>query len=184
MLLRNLKVVGLRSIKDAEILSCGGLNVLTGKNNAGKSNLLSAIVGFFNVFANGDILNLRPIFDEDVDYFEKDTSKPIQITCCFGISPAQTADMVSLISKDYPPVRNVVAGLSESRYLKATVKYFYTPSPFGLVTTIALNASSDLPGIQKILSYTRSTTASLLNSKRDFAKQVRKKSTTLICEGL
>jgi putative ATP-dependent endonuclease of OLD family len=145
MLLKNIKITGLRSIKAAEMLGCGGLNVLIGKNNAGKSNLLSAIIGFFNIFAGGDILDLRPIFSQDVDYFDRDTSRPIEIACCFAIGPAQTADIVSVISRDYPPVRNVVAALSESRYLKATVKYFYTPSPFALLTTIALNSSSDLP---------------------------------------
>ncbi len=143
--LRNINVVRLRSIKEAEILNCGGLNVLIGKNNAGKSNLLTAIVGFFGVFSTGDIVSLNPIFRDEADYFDRDTSKPIEITCCFSITPSQSTDIVSLISKNYPPVRNVVAGLAESRYLKATVKYFYKPSPFGLVTTLALNSTSDLP---------------------------------------
>ncbi|MGP0093098.1 MAG: AAA family ATPase [Xanthobacteraceae bacterium] len=145
MLLKNIKVVGLRSIEQTQMLGCGGLNVLIGKNNAGKSNLLSAITAFFNVVSSGDILNIRPLFKEEVDFFNKNTSKPIEVMCCFAIDSLQSAQIISSISADYPQVRNVVSALSESKFVKATVKYFYQPSPFGLVTSIALSSSTDAP---------------------------------------
>jgi len=36
-----------RSIEESSIEACGNLNILVGKNNAGKSNLLKAVKSFF-----------------------------------------------------------------------------------------------------------------------------------------
>jgi putative ATP-dependent endonuclease of OLD family len=46
MILKSVKVSGLRSIDETALLGCGALNILIGKNNAGKSNILSAISAF------------------------------------------------------------------------------------------------------------------------------------------
>jgi len=44
-----------RSVESTELLRCGGLNVLIGKNNAGKSNLLSAIEHVLNHLKRGAV---------------------------------------------------------------------------------------------------------------------------------
>jgi predicted ATP-dependent endonuclease of OLD family len=43
MRIRSIEMRRFRSIESASLQACGGLNVLIGKNNAGKSNVLAAI---------------------------------------------------------------------------------------------------------------------------------------------
>ncbi len=43
MRIKAVKLSQFRSVANASMSECGGLNILIGKNNAGKSNLLSAI---------------------------------------------------------------------------------------------------------------------------------------------
>jgi putative ATP-dependent endonuclease of OLD family len=145
MILRHAKITRFRSIEETHILGSGGLNVLIGKNNAGKSNLLYAIHGFFGVARDGSFLTLRPMFDSPLDHFNQAVEYPIEITCCFSLSPEEMSQLILSIGNDYPQVSNVVTTLSDSRYLKATVKYFYRSSPFGLITAIMFNNSNVVP---------------------------------------
>ena len=55
-LIRNLHIRNFRSLASASIASCGPLNVLIGKNNAGKSSALVAIPLIFEHLATGRIV--------------------------------------------------------------------------------------------------------------------------------
>ncbi|MFJ2291889.1 AAA family ATPase [Streptomyces sp. NPDC087894] len=61
MHLQTLHVNGFRSVADATLEECGELNVLIGKNNSGKSNILTAIKFFFDFFkGNGNVASTSP----------------------------------------------------------------------------------------------------------------------------
>lgn len=145
MNLTHVKICRFRSINETDISECGRLNVLIGKNNAGKSNLLSAIHGFFAIANDRSFITLRPMFASELDYFNQDVSTPIEITCCFLLSSGEMGQLILSIGNDYPHVANVITSLADSRFLKATVKYFHRPSPFGLITQITFNSSKEMP---------------------------------------
>jgi predicted ATP-dependent endonuclease of OLD family len=69
-----------RSIEKAKIKGCGGFNVLIGKNNSGKSNILSAMRSFFDLVQGGNAVTLDPPVGEEIDFFERATQQPIDIT--------------------------------------------------------------------------------------------------------
>lgn len=48
MILTKVAIEGFRSVEKLELTDCGNFNVLIGRNNTGKSNILSAIQGFFS----------------------------------------------------------------------------------------------------------------------------------------
>lgn len=54
MKLKNVRVMGFRSIDEVAIEEIGDLNVLIGKNNSGKSNLLISINSFFLLLVSID----------------------------------------------------------------------------------------------------------------------------------
>jgi predicted ATP-dependent endonuclease of OLD family len=68
----------------AEILDISDLNIFSGANDSGKSNVLRAL----NLFFNGEIDNLRPFnFDTDFSLLKKDfTQKVIEIKIFFSVN--------------------------------------------------------------------------------------------------
>jgi len=70
-----------RSVESTELLRCGGLNVLIGKNNAGKSNLLSAIEHVLNHLKRGAVSAPWAVRRPVEEFTDRDRTSPIQ----FGI---------------------------------------------------------------------------------------------------
>jgi len=149
MLLRRVWVTGLRSIDKAEMDSCGHFNVLIGKNNSGKSNLLSAVLGFFNTLKSGEIVDLRPMFNTEDDYYDRNSKRPIEITCTFDIAADEMAKIVESMSIEFPPIgstttNNNIAQVRGARFLRATTKHFLRPRPFGILTKVGLSDVDDI----------------------------------------
>ncbi len=143
MWLHSVKVAGLRSIERAELESCGRFNVLIGKNNSGKSNVLSAIRGFFETMKGSEVVNLRPMFTLDDDFYDRNTRKPIDITCTFAVTSKDATQIIDDIAKEFPQISNAVSHLRHSQFLRITVKYFLRPGAFALVCKIAMSEASD-----------------------------------------
>lgn len=142
MLLHGVTVIGFRSIEKAELASCGRFNVLIGKNNSGKSNLLSAILGFFDVTKSGEIINLHPKFSAEDDFFDRITKRPIELTCTFALTVEEAKGIFDSIAAEFPQIGNAVSGLRQSSHIKVTGKYFARPRPFSLISKVALGESS------------------------------------------
>ena len=64
-------VSNFRSISYSKLEECGGFNVLIGKNNSGKSNLLFAINAFFSAVNDGSAVCLDPPITKEVDYHNR-----------------------------------------------------------------------------------------------------------------
>ena len=69
MKLESVVIENFRSIETAKLTKCNGFNVLIGKNNSGKSNILSAINAFFTCIRNGNFVRLNPPIGRDTDFF-------------------------------------------------------------------------------------------------------------------
>lgn len=80
MKLEAIKISKFRSVLQEIVTSCGDFNVLIGKNNSGKSNILSALHTFFTCIANGEIVNLNPPIGSEIHFYERDISSPIIIS--------------------------------------------------------------------------------------------------------
>jgi predicted ATP-binding protein involved in virulence len=60
MKIEQLEIRNYRSIRKAIISNIGQLNAFIGKNNSGKSNLLSSIEVYFSCMRSGEIIVERP----------------------------------------------------------------------------------------------------------------------------
>lgn len=56
MKLESVSINKYRSIDSTKLTNCGGFNVLIGKNNSGKSSILSAINTFFTCIHAGNVV--------------------------------------------------------------------------------------------------------------------------------
>ena len=80
MRLESVRISGFRSIEETELENCGGFNVLIGKNNSGKSNILTAINTFFSCIQSANVVTSAPPVGDEIDFHNRRTDVPISIT--------------------------------------------------------------------------------------------------------
>lgn len=176
MNLQSVAIRHFRSIEAIELQNCGPFNVLIGKNNSGKSNILTAISAFFHCIRGGNIGTLDPSIGQEIDFHNRETTKPIEITLAFALAVAERDQLVAAIANEAPQMRNAVEGLDLSFWLYATVAITPPPQQFGYVSRLAFapagcspEPSGQLLG-KEILS-TPQEAASELYSKLTTARQ-------------
>lgn len=102
MSLRSIQVRRFRSIASAGLTECGGLNILIGKNNAGKSNLLSAIELMFTHLKRGRIAGPWPVQRPSAEFTDRDSSNPIRIGIEFDLSSELSEALRERLTKEAP----------------------------------------------------------------------------------
>src|ERR1039458_2436470 len=89
MFLESVSIRNFCSIEELRLADCGRLNILIGKNNAGKSNILKAINAVFNSVNGGTLVVPRPLIGSELNFFNKNTADPIEITLAFSLALAE-----------------------------------------------------------------------------------------------
>jgi putative ATP-dependent endonuclease of OLD family len=128
----------LRSVNFATLEECGPFNVLIGKNNCGKSTLLSAINTFFACVADGQMVALSPPFGAAIDFHRRDTGTPIEIELWFSLTLAERDALVRSVALEAPQLKNAIDGLDPSLLLSASLSITSQPVSFGYVSRLAL----------------------------------------------
>lgn len=149
MKIENIEIQRFRSIEKCELSQCGGFNVLIGKNNSGKSNILSAIELFFSCI-DDQVVTLSPKFGETQDFFKLDTKSPIEIKMVFALEDSERNTLMKDIVTEAQQLKNVVDGIDPSLKLSITVNIikpnnaFAFPEHFGFIKKLALGDSSSI----------------------------------------
>jgi predicted ATP-dependent endonuclease of OLD family len=107
MKLEAVNIQNFRSIQEVTLEECGSFNVIVGKNNAGKSNILLAIDTIFkflkqtkrNDFRSGTIVGI-PIDFHRIDFHQNLVETPIKITMFFQLSPDERNNLIKEHVKD------------------------------------------------------------------------------------
>jgi predicted ATP-dependent endonuclease of OLD family len=123
--LESLEIAGYRSIEGAELTNLGRFNVLIGKNNSGKSNILSALRALFSCLRDGKAVSLAPpIGKEAIDYFRSQPSKEakdIEITAVFRLTLQERDTILTYMADDPPTQARAKDNLNRNLCLGATV---------------------------------------------------------------
>jgi len=85
MKIRSIEVRRFRSIEKASLRACGGLNVLIGKNNAGKSNVLAAIELVHRHLQGAAIAGVWPTRRPLDEFTDRQANAPLQIGIEFDL---------------------------------------------------------------------------------------------------
>jgi energy-coupling factor transporter ATP-binding protein EcfA2 len=137
----SLKVRHFRSVQSADLPDCGRFNVLIGKNNSGKSNLLSALNGFFFTIHGGTIVRIEPPFGREIDFFSKDQTSPIEVTISFALSKEEAELLIEEIVSEAPQMRNAAEGIGTSLSITASVTFASRPHRIGYVSSVVVGSS-------------------------------------------
>ena len=114
------------SYEQTKMENCGAFNVLIGKNNAGKSNVLSA-TKFFDCMKANNVVTLAPPTGKPIDLFEKKSDAPIEIAAGFALSSEEQQSLLAEIIFEAPRMKNAVDGLSPNLSVTISISYKCPP---------------------------------------------------------
>ncbi len=171
MKLEAVNIQNFRSIQEVALGDCGGFNVIVGKNNAGKSNILLAINAFFKSLKKGEPVVLKLPIGDSIDHYNNLLEKTIKITIFFQLSLAERDSLIQDIVSESPQVKNSVNGIDSELRLAMTLEVVNAPEPFGYINRIVLckpNSSTLLEEcvVHTILEITSEAAKELSNKAR------------------
>jgi len=135
--LERFAVKNYRSILNLDLSPCGDFNVLIGKNNSGKSNILSSIDSLF-LCIRPEVILTNPPLGEEIDFFEKDLKSPIAFSAIFRLSNTERDGLLTSISEEQPQVRSLLDNVESGLRLSVCCCITPSPSKFAYVESIRL----------------------------------------------
>ncbi|MEW1828359.1 AAA family ATPase [Streptomyces sp. NPDC088196] len=140
----NLQGIRFRSLRDAALEDCGNLNVLIGKNNSGKSNLLSAIRLFFDFFqTSGAVATISPGIFRQTDWHGKDSTLPIEIRVTLELSDDELQSLIESIAVEMPQVRHALSGDKLGNLITVALRFLRAEMQVGYISRIFFGNKGD-----------------------------------------
>jgi predicted ATPase len=145
MRLEAVRIKQFRSIQDVTLENIGNLNVLIGKNNSGKSNILLAIDSFFTCIKDGSLVTSDLPIGTAIDYHRRNTSEPIEIKLSFSMTSADHKDLVRDIVNEAPQMRNAADGIERACRVTASMRIISVPKRTAFINDVSLCTAGQAP---------------------------------------
>lgn len=139
MKLESILIKRYRSAREVHLPTVGDFNVFIGKNNSGKSTLLRAIRAFYSCLRRGEVIALdAPIGRDAIDFSNRKTGEPIEITITFSMELAERDSLIRDIAIEAPQLKNAVDGLDPSLRLEISLTVMPPPARFAYTRRLSL----------------------------------------------
>ena len=138
MRLESVQIKRFRSIEDVSLEQIGSFNVLIGKNNSGKSNILISIDSFFTCLRGGNLVTSDPPIGADIDFCGRQTRLPIEIQLTFSMGPEERQELVQEIVAEAPQMKNAAEGIDAGISLIGSMKIVNRPRRAAFINNIAI----------------------------------------------
>lgn len=139
----------LRSVEKATVGSFGNFNVLIGKNNSGKSNVLAAIDHFFRFAALETLATHQSSLTREVDFFTREASLPIEIMATLRPQQQDLINLFSQIGEEYPQVAKALPDAESNDLLCVELQFILNPHPLAYVRRICSISAIRQPGTEE-----------------------------------
>ncbi|WP_327290121.1 ATP-dependent nuclease [Streptomyces sp. NBC_01198] len=137
MRITSVRITAFRSILETELEACGELNVLIGKNNSGKSNILTAIRTFFDFFkSDGSVITVSPDIKSLDDWHGRNSSRPIDISLSLQLEESEIDLLLGMIASEAPQVKNAVSKEELGNIISVGLKFLPPPQRIGYISII------------------------------------------------
>lgn len=145
----NIFIRNFRSLEKTSVPNCGGLNVLIGKNNAGKSSVLAAIPMAISHLAEAKIsmgwAQSRPA----EQFTNRDTSKPLQVGIEFHLPHTVRDELCAALASDAPQLTKSIGQLKNHNSVSFIFRFVY--KEFGSYQYIEAVCLGSLDSSQDVL---------------------------------
>ncbi|MGW2195770.1 AAA family ATPase [Streptosporangium sp. NPDC001682] len=132
------KIENFRSIRAATLDSCGELNVLIGRNNSGKSNVLVALNRFFKFCTRGVAASTNlPYLRIDTEVFERNKDLPAAITATFALAEGERISLREGIARESPQMRNALEAIPGDALIECKLVFRQSPRGIAYIGRIA-----------------------------------------------
>ena len=138
MFLESVHITNFRSLENTNLASCGTFNVLIGKNNSGKSNILLAIDALFDCLRSESVISLDPPIGTSIDFTNQDTLKPIEIVASFILELAERDELIRDVVTEAPQRKNAVDGIDPELRLSVAVCVTKSPARYAYIRQMSL----------------------------------------------
>ena len=146
MRLLSIGIQGFRSIAQADLVECGALNVLIGKNNSGKSNILSAIQLVFDFLNSASLVaTTQPPISNTTDWFQRDGNAPIIISASLQLTETEMEELRNAISGEAPQMKNALDDVSDVTTIECELTFYRNPNLIGYLSRISFGGKPDVP---------------------------------------
>ena len=120
--IKNVSIRHFRSCSNLTLRDCSGLNVIIGKNNSGKSNILIAIDMVMNHLRTGRIASpLRSRSRLDEEFYNRDFGKQIQLGVQFHLSESLRKFIAGTISTEVQGIEVALKEIEAEEYITLVV---------------------------------------------------------------
>ena len=168
----NLHVRNFRSLEKTSITGCGPLNVLIGKNNAGKSSALAAIPLVFSHLATGRIIASWDTPRPNEQFTHRDTARPLQIGLELVLNSEILERLCTDLTESAPQLTKSIEQLKAETILSFIFRFVYQGRPnYQYIESISvggLNADMEvlMPGPNRLLLTPENAAAELFRNYR------------------
>jgi putative ATP-dependent endonuclease of OLD family len=114
MWLKSIHLRNYKSIRSACLANCRGMNVLIGKNNAGKTNVMGAIALLHGHLRRG-VISREWLKDRVQDVFtDRNTTSPLQVGAELHLDAELNRELREILLKEAPQLGKAVAALEQA----------------------------------------------------------------------
>jgi energy-coupling factor transporter ATP-binding protein EcfA2 len=124
-LIRNLHIRNYRSLEKASFTDCGPLNVLIGKNNAGKSSVLATLPLVFEHLATGSIVTSWPHPRHVEEFTHRDVRRALQIGIELDFTDEIKDAFCAELREAAPSLKNSVDQLATENRVSFIFRFLY-----------------------------------------------------------
>ena len=136
MRLDALEIHNLRSIEAVTLQSFGSFNVLIGKNNSGKSNVLASIDHFFRFLSRQTLASRNSSLRSEVDHFDRRIDTPITIRATLSPGHPTLEALFSDIGEEFPQVRDALPDAGQHGQLVIEISFNSSPKNLAYISKI------------------------------------------------
>jgi putative ATP-dependent endonuclease of OLD family len=153
----NLRIRNYRTLLDVNIDTINHFNLFIGKNNSGKSTVLSAIQAVYSILSNGSVVNLKPVIGTLRDFHSRPDDRregipastppdPISLTATFRFEPGFYGRFAAKIIDGNPGLKTAVEATGEPHSLVISINIEPAPRSFSFVHKITIHEKSPTEG--------------------------------------
>jgi putative ATP-dependent endonuclease of the OLD family len=161
-------IKNVRSVKDAGIEDIDNFNVLIGKANSGKSNILSGIHAFFQILSNGYLVSSNPMIGNLSEFTQRDATHPISISAQFTPSHDEIISILKQMRDERPEISTALEALPPDLSLYIRMSILSPPKAYSFIEEVALTSLSDKTRTWSLLQIGLPSAEELHGNYRDY----------------